>query len=101
MFAKLWQNAYGREYLLELSQHLDSIPILPLPFMKLLVSHLESEQLQRTVKVLLAAVTKTRSAKYEGPSEKNYPYLLYETEFYSDYYLNSIEGEKKNEHLFS
>lgn len=47
--------------------------------MKLLISHLQSEQLQSAVKVLLAAITKTRSAKYEGPAEKNYPNLLYET----------------------
>ena len=67
----------------------------------MLITHLESNQLHDSLKLLLAALSKTRSGKYDATSDKNYPYLIYETQFYSAFYLNSIEGEKKSEHLFS
>lgn len=76
MFNKIWQNSYGKEYLVTLSSSLCEVPIFPRQYISLLLSHLSQKSHEETLKAALSAVNKVRSKEYSKLGSES-PYLYY------------------------
>jgi len=61
MFSKLWNNHDAKEYLLSLADSLAGGLNMPLPYLKLLIRKMSTQQHQNNLKDVLAAITNKRS----------------------------------------
>jgi hypothetical protein len=78
LFGKLWDNQWGREYLLQLSQSLHCAPTLPFPYLRLLAHRLDSSHLSATIKAVLGELPKVRSPRY-GQVDRRHVHLVLES----------------------
>ena len=65
MFDKMWLNDHARQYLLGFVEGLYQVPLLPLPYLKRIITSISAEKLSSNLRDVLKAIAGTRSKEYQ------------------------------------
>ncbi len=91
LFDNIFASDQGNNYIHQLCKNIGELHIsFPSRHLSYFMDKIEPSQLQKTLKELLSKLSSFRAEGYKDIRKKKIPYLLLESSFYSNYYLDQI-----------